>query len=155
MPMGAPRRLEAEWLDLLPADDPRAIRSRRDLRRVNLFMLQAGIMRRLLMRYAGDAKPRSLLELGCGDGTFMLRLARRLAPRWPDVTVTLLDRQSIVSEETKAAFRALGWHPRTVTADVFAFLEQGARGRSRRRDLQLVRPPFRRSATRPPFRPPG
>ena len=64
------------------------------------------------MRYAGDAKPRSLLELGCGDGTFMLRLARRLAPRWPDVTVTLLDRQSIVSEKTKAAFRALGWHPR-------------------------------------------
>jgi hypothetical protein len=119
------RRIEAEWLDLLPADDPRAIRSRRDLRRVNLFMLQAGIMRRLLMRHAADMKPRTLLELGCGDGAFMLRLARGLAPHWPDVTVTLLDRQDIVTEEIAAGFRALGWQAKTVTADVFAFLERG------------------------------
>ena len=59
-------------------------------------MLQAGIMRRLLLRSACDAPPRSLLELGAGDGTFMLTVARRLAASWPKIRLTLLDRQDIV-----------------------------------------------------------
>ena len=40
------RTVEAEWLDQLAADDPRAIRSRLDLRRINTCMLQAAIMAR-------------------------------------------------------------------------------------------------------------
>lgn len=117
------RRVEAEWLDELPAADPRAMRSRRDLRRVNSWMLQAGIMERLLRRHRQGGTPRTLLELGCGDGSFMLRLARRLAPRWPGVRLTLLDRQDIVGAETRAGFRALGWQVETVNADVLDLLD--------------------------------
>jgi len=117
------RIVEAEWLDVLPPEDARAIRSRRDLRRVNLLMLQPGLMRRLLLRRCGPEKPRSVVELGCGDGTFMLRLARKLAPRWPGIAVALVDRQDIVGDRTRAAFQALGWKIETVKADVFDFLE--------------------------------
>ena len=111
-----PRRIEPEILDELPPQDPRALGSRRDLRRINAWMMQAGIMARLLRRY-GPTPPRTIIELGCGDGTFMLGLARRLAPSWPGVTVELVDRQDIVSPETRSRFGALGWHAEPVVAD--------------------------------------
>jgi len=144
--MGMRREVLPEWLDELPADDRRAIRSRRDLRLLNIIMRQASLMARALLRHweqnaAGhvsgqvepafgrpltSSTPKRILELGAGDGTFMLRLALRLAPRWPHVEVMLLDRQAIVSEETRAAFTALGWRASIVTSDAFAYLEQGA-----------------------------
>jgi hypothetical protein len=62
------------------------------------------------------------VELGAGDGTFMLAVARRLARRWPHVTLTFVDRQDIVTGETHDAFRRLGWQTQPVSADVFAFL---------------------------------
>ena len=46
------RSVEPEWLDVLPADDPRALRSRRDLRRVNALMANARIVARELRRAA-------------------------------------------------------------------------------------------------------
>ncbi len=124
--MAPPRRVEPEWLDELAPTDPRAIRSRRDLRRVNSFMLQAGIMRRLLLSACGDERPRFILELGGGDGSFILKVAQALARNWPGVRVTLLDRQPVVAKETREAFQALGWKLEVVTADVFAFLEAAA-----------------------------
>ena len=96
--MSFPRRVEPELLDQLPAEDPRAIRARRDVRRANA------------------------LDLGSGDGHFMLRVARRLAPHWPDVTVMLQDKQDIVSRSTRDAFAALGWRVETSATDVFDFL---------------------------------
>jgi hypothetical protein len=122
--MAAPRRVEPEWLDLLPADDPRARASRRDLSRVNTWMLQAGIMARSLIEHGGPTAPRALVDLGAGDGTFMLSVARRLAPRWPNVRVILLDRQSIVSPSTQAEFAALRWRCESIAMDVFDFFEQ-------------------------------
>src|SRR5579871_1058471 len=119
-----PRHLEPEWLDELPADDPRAMRSRRDLKRINGWMLQTQIMTRLLLGHR-NAPPRRIVELGAGDGTFMLAVARRLAKRWPNVTLTFIDRQNIVAPKTHAAFRALGWQTESVGADVFAFLASG------------------------------
>ncbi len=118
------RCVEPEWLDELPPEDLRAICSRRDLQRVNRWMRQAAIMQRVLTRCCGQLPPRVLLELGAGDGTFMLRLARRLAPHWKNVKVVLLDRQNIVSSETRESFKALGWKVETITADAFDFLEQ-------------------------------
>jgi len=107
--MTLPRRVLPELLDQLPADDPRAQRSRRDLRRVNLWMRQAGIMAELLLAHARTAKPRTLIELGAGDGTFMLRVARKIAHALPGVKLMLLDRQDLVSRETRDAFAALTW----------------------------------------------
>jgi hypothetical protein len=119
--MAIHRVMEPEWLDELPAGDSRAIRSRHDLKRINAFMLQTVTMARLLTRSC-LIPPQRIIELGSGDGTFMLGVARRLASIWPAVRVVLLDRQDIVSDETRACFRGLGWQTETVSADVFDFL---------------------------------
>jgi SAM-dependent methyltransferase len=117
------RTVHPEWLDSLHPDDLRAVRSRRDLRRINSWMLQTRIMAEALARYCRQA-PQSVLDLGTGDGAFMLQVARRLASRWQGVTVTLLDRQNIVSAETQQRFRAIGWMVNTVAADAFDFLQR-------------------------------
>jgi len=122
--MSLQRSVEPEWLDQLAAKDPRAIRHRRDLKLVNALMLQSSIMAEALANHWRGSGPRSLLDVGSGDGAFMLRVARRLAARWPDVTVTLLDQQNIVSGSTRNAFAALGWKAEPVRADVFEYLEQ-------------------------------
>ena len=74
------RQLTPELLDELPADDPRAVHSRGDLRRVNRLMGNADIMARALLDLPGGTGPSglvgqapallSVVELGAGDGTF-------------------------------------------------------------------------------------
>jgi SAM-dependent methyltransferase len=120
--MNLPRRLEAELLDQLPADDPRAIRSRRDLKRLNALMRNTACMATALRKYSAGRQPRTIVDLGCGDGQSTLEVARRLAPHWPNVTIVLQDRQNIVSQATREAFAALQWRTETVSADVFDFL---------------------------------
>lgn len=120
--MSLPRRLEPEWLDQMPADDARAIRVRRDLRRVNVFMQNAHCMASDLRRHAAGRQPGTIADLGSGDGEFMLRVARRLVRHWPNVRVILQDQQDIVSDATREGFAALGWSVETVCADVFDFL---------------------------------
>jgi hypothetical protein len=119
--MDFPRRLETELLDVLPADDPAAVGSRRDLRFLNAVMLHPGIMARRMRRHAVDA-PRRIIELGAGDGSLMLRLGRRLARHWPGVGAVLVDRQDIVAPETRQAISSLGWRADRVTQDVIDFL---------------------------------
>jgi 2-polyprenyl-3-methyl-5-hydroxy-6-metoxy-1,4-benzoquinol methylase len=109
------RRLQPELLDHLPPDDPRAIRSRRDLRRVNAWMGQAALMAKLIRR--APTPPRTILEIGCGDGTFLLRVARRLD--WTNIRLTLVDRQNLVTPATIAAYAERGWTATPHTADVF------------------------------------
>jgi len=117
-----PRRLQPELLDILPAHDPAAVRSRRDLKLLNLVMLHPRIMARQMLRYV-VAKPRKIVELGAGDGSLMLRLARRLARQWPDVRCILVDRQDIVRPATRAELAKLSWRSQPVTQDVFDYLE--------------------------------
>src|SRR5258706_13090976 len=69
------RRLEGEWLDELPSDDPRARRSRADLRRINAIM---GNARMVSDTIRGQMVSDTLVEIGAGDGAFALALARRL-----------------------------------------------------------------------------
>lgn len=120
--MSFPRRLEPELLDQMAADDPRAMRVRRDLRLVNAFMRNAQCMASALKRYAAGRKPQTIVDLGSGDGLIALRVARLMAKCWPDVSVILLDQKNIVSETTRAGFAALNWSVETVCADVFDFL---------------------------------
>lgn len=115
------RVVEPEILDRLAPDDPRALRARRDLRWVNAAMLQDVIIARTLRKYAVKP-PRVLVDLGSGDGTFMLRLARRLAPHWRNLDVVLVDQQDAVMPRTRAAFAALGWNATVAAENVLDFL---------------------------------
>ena len=115
------RRVEPELLDELPADAADAIASRRDLQRVNWWMGHAGMMGKML---AGSNTPRRVVELGAGDGTLLLRLATRWPARGEKIIATLVDRQNLVSDQTRGDFDALGWEVETVQADVFDWLAQ-------------------------------
>jgi hypothetical protein len=122
------RVVEAELLDHLPPTDAQAIGSRADLRRLNFIMGHAdhvaGTLRQHLERTAFRSQPLRLMELGAGDGTFLLSLARRLAEMGLTAEATLLDRQDLVSSETRRGFEAFNWSVETVAGDVFAWLEQ-------------------------------
>ena len=151
------RIVETELLDTLPPDDPRAAGSRRDLRRLNAWMHNHDIMANALQTAVNGRTPKQIIELGSGDGDFLLRVARlvtgngapvpaapklpsggwsgtagsgnavaeccRLGNRnsvaWNEVSVTLLDRQKVVTPQTLAAFASLGWRAEAVVADVF------------------------------------
>lgn len=116
------RVVEPELLDELPPDDPRARWSRRDLRRVNAWMRNHAIMARALRAGANGRTPRQIVEFGAGDGRLLLRVARKLSPRWRNVKVTLLDRHRNVTSQTLATFESLGWHAEAFEVDVFDWL---------------------------------
>jgi hypothetical protein len=121
--MAASSRLVVpELLDDLTADDPRAQRSRRDLRIIHKFMRSASILRRLIAILALNAPPRRIIELGAGDGTLMLAVARALEPRWVGVELTLLDRVDLLGADTREAYRRLGWEVRTLRTDVMDWI---------------------------------
>jgi hypothetical protein len=113
------RLVQPELLDTLPPEDPRAIRSRRDLRRVNGWMGNARIMRAALKNFRPAGTSAGLLEIGAGDGNFLLRVVEKLPPPPAGATVTLLDRQPAVSPQTVDELTRLGWRVETVVADVF------------------------------------
>ena len=117
-----PRRVEAELLDDLPAGDPRAQRSRDDLRRLHRAMGTLSIATRALDSASMNLPPRNILELGAGDGSMMLRLAQRRAARWPGVKVTLLDRLDLVDAHILSGLKDAGWTADVVSMDVFEWL---------------------------------
>ena len=121
---GMPRRVEPEWLDVMPACDPRAIRSREDLRRVNRLLGSVGTLLAALDPLVEPGQPLHLVELGAGDGSLMLRLAQHRRNQWRDVRVTLLDRHPVISSGTLVALRACGWKVEIVESDVFQWLAQ-------------------------------
>jgi hypothetical protein len=113
------RNVQPELLDALPPEDPRAARSRRDLRRINRLMRNHYLMARALEKYRDGSVPGKITELGAGDGTFLLRVAKTIRPHWSDVKATLLDLQNNLSSGTLADFAALGWRAEAVVANVF------------------------------------
>jgi hypothetical protein len=120
------RTVAAETLDSLAENDPRAMRSRRDLRRVHRAMGTRLIVRRalrdLMAQHSGNA-PLRVLELGAGDGSLMLGVARSLVPAWPAVELTLLDRQALVNAAIVERYAQVGW---TAAAKVMDVLDWAA-----------------------------
>jgi Methyltransferase domain len=140
------RLVQPELLDELPPEDPRAMWSRRDLRRINAWMRNHAIMvkalRNRLNGRTGGRQTAALLrkpgasgalpgaatpvlhitDLGAGDGHFLLRVAKKISARWPGVSVTLLDNRRVANLQTLSAFEPLGWRAEAVAADVFDWL---------------------------------
>jgi len=124
------RRVEPEWLDELPAHDPRARRSRRDLVRINALMGNAALVASELRKPGTDLGyhmlitevcPRfSVAEIGAGDGGFLLRVARALDVR--GVEAVLVDRKDVVTDAMRGQFAARGWRAKAIEADVFDWL---------------------------------
>ena len=119
--MTLPRVVAAETLDHLAPTDPVARRSRRDLARIHRVMATRSVVARgwqSLVSAQRAAAPLKVLEIGAGDGTLLLGVARRLAATWPRVQLTLLDRLPVVSPATLAAYAGLGWSATVQIADV-------------------------------------
>ena len=119
-----PRVVAPEVLDDLDERDPLAIRSRRDLQRVHRIMgTRTLVVRALRSACSGHprTKPLHLLELGAGDGSLMLGVARELAGEWATVRLTLLDRQNLVTPQTLAAYGQVGWSANACVADALAW----------------------------------
>jgi hypothetical protein len=113
------RIVQPELLDALPPADPRAKRSRRDLRRINAWMRNHSIMADALKDNLNGHAPKKITEFGAGDGNFLLLVAQELSPRWPNANANLLDHQKNVTAETLAAFSKLGWRAEAIVTDVF------------------------------------
>jgi SAM-dependent methyltransferase len=111
------RRVQPELLDALPPDNAQARRSRADLRRLNRIMGTLPIVLKALDDVARRSPPRRILELGAGDGQLMLEIARHRATHWPNVAVTLLDRQNTIDAESLQGIRALGWRAGVIQAE--------------------------------------
>ncbi len=124
------RCVKPELLDDLPARDPQAIRSRGDLRRVNRLMGHASILRRALALAEIQKPLRHVIELGAGDGTFLLGLAGQLARPEHQPEVQLVDQQDLLTPETRRAFSTFGWNVQAIQADVFEWLARPAIARS-------------------------
>ena len=114
--------VEPELLDALPPEDAAARRSRQDLSRLNSLMQHGRIVAQALTAACARCPPQRIVDLGAGDGSFMLGLARELAWRWQTVDVVLVDRQKILQEATRWGFRELGWNCEPVQADAFDWL---------------------------------
>lgn len=124
------RCLQAELVDELPPEHPEAIKTRRDLRRINLLMGHVGILARALDSVTPEQHAVRLIEIGAGDGEMFLRVAQRLGDRWDNVDVTFVDLQDLVRDETEAAFSTLGWQVRSVKSDVLQWLGDTAAEKS-------------------------
>ena len=118
------RSVQPEWLDEMSADDPRAARSRRDLRVLNGLMGHPGIVRRALRRRLNCDRPR-IADLGAGDGTFLISVLRRDAHDGGEIV--LVDRRAAVTASTVRRYEAVGYAVRVSSQDVFEWLRDAER----------------------------
>lgn len=100
------RKVLPELLDSLPADDPRAIRSRRELRWINTLMGNERYILRQLHAHPAAAL-RGVLELGAGEG----QLCRKIQAEFPRSRVCGYD----LIERPAALPAAIEWQAGDVT----------------------------------------
>jgi hypothetical protein len=122
--MLAERVVEPELLDELTVRDQRALRSRRDIRRLNTWMGHPRIMARALQDAFNSRSPLEIVELGAGDGHFLWRVERRLQKRWPAAEATLVDRLDAFDPQLRNRFSPLGWHIQAEVADAIEWLRR-------------------------------
>jgi hypothetical protein len=120
------REIQAELLDNLPPFDPGAIGSRRDLRWLNFCMGHVGLVTRALRNGFGHKTARRILDLGGGDGHFLLRVCRALPRNWEGIEAFVVDRHNTIAPELMAGFASKGWVVHFAEADVFDYFRRRA-----------------------------
>ena len=90
-----------ELLDHLPADDPAAMRSRRDLRRINCLMGNERWVCRTTDEFP-EAVGRGIVEIGAGDGA----LCGKLAAKFPQAPVAAYD----LAPRPAGLAERIAWH---------------------------------------------
>ena len=115
-----------ELLDVLLPQDPSALRSRRDLRRLNAWMGHPRLMARLLKKHLIHPDARHVVELGAGDGHFLLAVAERLRGQWPGAQATLVDQLDALDPQTHGQFNRLGWRVHAETAEASEWLRKSS-----------------------------
>jgi Methyltransferase domain len=113
-----------ELLDALPPRDESALRSRRDIRRLNGLMRHPRLMARALEKSLRDRPTRRIVELGAGDGHFILSVAERMRESRLDVEATLVDRLDVLDPQMRGRFAAVGWRIRAEIAEAMEWLRQ-------------------------------
>ncbi len=83
-----------------------------------------GILSRALNKNWNGRDTRQIVEIGAGDGHFLLSVARRLRGKWPDVNATLVDRLDALDPQTREHFNRLGWRVRVEIAEASEWLRQ-------------------------------
>jgi hypothetical protein len=111
-----------ELLDVLPPQDSAALRSRRELRRLNAIMGHAKIMARALQEDVRGPGVQELVELGAGDGHFLLSVARRLNERWRGTRAVFVDRLNTLDPQARGQLGRLGWSVKAEIAEAAAWL---------------------------------
>src|SRR3989442_1582349 len=106
--LAAQRQPDPEWLDELPADDKRALGSRQDLRRINRLIGHVRLLVDAWRQNDPDRWVNTIVDLGAGDGTFLLECARALSARSGPFKVILVDRINLVTPQTLDSFHELG-----------------------------------------------
>jgi len=120
------RKVEPELLDDLPPEDARARASRADLRRLNAWMGNTRLAAHALAKAVGSRAPFRIVQLGAGDGSFLLSVARQLATQWSGVRAVLVDRRKAAGDEILSAFATINWRAHFEEADVFDWLGRSA-----------------------------
>jgi hypothetical protein len=116
------RILQPELLDELPSNDPRAISSRRDLRRLNAIMGNGRMLARSVVDFVLARKERSpitIAEIGAGEGYIGAKVARTLTSAGFSGSLLLIDRQ-----RPRVAQVTDGWKISAIERDVFDWLDE-------------------------------
>lgn len=119
------RNIEPEILDELPANDHRAIASRKDLRRLNYWLNHHRLVKNAILRAFPADLPHTILEIGSGDGRFALQTLSYLdeARPFPETrNLYLVDRQTTTPQDLYGEFESLGWNVHSIQADIFEWL---------------------------------
>ncbi len=115
-----------ELLDALPARDESALRSRRDIRRLNGLMGHPRLAARALEKSLRGRASQRIVELGAGDGYFLLSTAERMRGLGLDVEATLVDRLDVLDPQMHERFNAVGWRIQAKTAEAIEWLRRTA-----------------------------
>lgn len=120
------RQVLPELLDRLPGDHPDAIHSHRDLRRIHAWMGNARRVGSWLSRAASQEPPRRLIDLGAGDGAFLLRCVRQATHLPRKLELVLIDQRESMDPTVLAELRGHGFRPRIETIDALHWLQSAS-----------------------------